>query len=68
LDIGDDDLKLEMEITAADYLPDDILAVPAYADLGFVVEVTAAAGAYLSRRHFQAIAAREIQVRSGFRG
>jgi hypothetical protein len=42
LGIGDDDL----EITAADYLPDDILAVPAYADLGFIVAVTAAAGAY----------------------
>jgi hypothetical protein len=42
LGIGDDDL----EITAADYLPDDILAVPAYADLGFIVAVTAAAGAH----------------------
>jgi len=42
LDIEDDDLK----ITPADYLPDDILAVPAYADLGFIVAVTAASGAY----------------------
>ncbi|KAH8743659.1 hypothetical protein BGZ57DRAFT_979993 [Hyaloscypha finlandica] len=38
--------KDEFEITAADYLPDDIPAVPAYADLGFIVAVTAAAGAY----------------------
>jgi hypothetical protein len=45
LDIGDDDL----EITAADYLPDDILAVPAFADLGFIVAVTAAAGAHSFR-------------------
>ncbi|PMD17224.1 hypothetical protein NA56DRAFT_752575 [Hyaloscypha hepaticicola] len=41
LNLGEEDLRM----TAADYLPDDILAVPAYADLGFIVAVTAAAGA-----------------------
>jgi hypothetical protein len=38
-----DDKKLN--ITAADYLPDDILAVPAYADVGFIVVMSAITGA-----------------------
>ncbi|PMD31986.1 hypothetical protein L207DRAFT_376169, partial [Hyaloscypha variabilis F] len=51
LDIGKDDLQ----ITAADYLPDDILAVPAYADLGFIVAVVAAAGAYSFKTDSQSV-------------
>jgi hypothetical protein len=49
LKLGDDDL----ETTAADYLPDDVLAVPAYADLGFIVAVTAAIGAHSFRTNSQ---------------
>ena len=32
--------------TAADYLPSDLLAVPAYGEVGFIVAMAAAAGAY----------------------
>ena len=32
--------------TAADYLPSDFLAVPAYGEVGFIVAMAAAAGAY----------------------
>ena len=51
LDLEDDDL----EVTAADYLPDDILAVPAYADLGFIIAVAAAAGAHSFRSDSKSI-------------
>jgi hypothetical protein len=51
LDVGEDDLQ----ITAADYLPDDILAVPAYADLGFLVAVPAAAGTYSFKTDSQSV-------------
>jgi hypothetical protein len=36
----------DLETTAADYLPDDVLAVPAYADVGFVVVMAAVSGAH----------------------
>ncbi|KAK0648404.1 hypothetical protein B0T16DRAFT_408144 [Cercophora newfieldiana] len=35
-----------LELTTADYLTDDLLAVPAYADLGFIAAVAAASGAH----------------------
>jgi len=35
-----------VEVTTADYLTDDLLAVPAYVDVGFIVAAAAAAGAH----------------------
>jgi hypothetical protein len=45
----DDDL----ETTFADYLPDDIIAVPAYADVGFIVTMAAVTGAHSFQRDSQ---------------
>ncbi|KAK3998285.1 hypothetical protein QBC44DRAFT_1587 [Cladorrhinum sp. PSN332] len=36
--------SVETVTTMADYLPDDLLAVPAYAEVGFIVAASAAAG------------------------
>ncbi|KAI0110486.1 hypothetical protein GGR51DRAFT_511399 [Nemania sp. FL0031] len=35
-----------LKVKIADYLPDDLLAVPAYGEVGFIVAAAAAAGAY----------------------
>ena len=46
--LQDPDIRVnDLEITAADYLPDDILTVLVYADLGFIAAVTIAANACL---------------------
>ena len=39
-------ISKHVEITTADYLTDDYLAAPSYADLGFIVAVAAASGAH----------------------
>ena len=49
LEMKDDDLKA----TKADYLPSDLLAVPAYGEVGFIVAAAAAAGAYSMRTDSQ---------------
>ncbi|KAI0546336.1 hypothetical protein F4679DRAFT_558100 [Xylaria curta] len=38
--------KIPRKTLIADYLPDDLLAVPAYGEVGFIVAAAAAAGAY----------------------
>ncbi|KAH8162457.1 hypothetical protein CIB48_g5775 [Xylaria polymorpha] len=48
-ELGLNDLDLQevpVKMIIADYLPDDLLAVPAYAQVGFIVAAAAAAGAY----------------------
>ncbi|KAF2968426.1 hypothetical protein GQX73_g5132 [Xylaria multiplex] len=38
--------KIRLKNTIADYLPDDLLAAPAYGEVGFIVAAAAAAGAH----------------------
>lgn len=50
--LGLEDLDLkgdDLQTTKADYLPSDLLAVPAYSEVGFIVAAAAAAGAYSMR-------------------
>ena len=45
-DLAPSDNDGNIRETAADYLPSDLVAVPAYCEIGFIVATAAAAGAY----------------------
>ncbi|KAH7163518.1 hypothetical protein B0J13DRAFT_38280 [Dactylonectria estremocensis] len=56
LEVGDIDMdRMALKRTAADYLPDDLLAAPAYSDVGFIVGTMAALGATSWRRDTQSL-------------